>query len=416
MNKTRGQSAGDQKTRGQTSGLPPLFPGILTQVAFEKLAARYKRAHGLDLAAIDSAGKVLAGRIHCADTKTARAAGPSAFSHSAFFNQALEETLRWGEPCIMCCPCGNALWAVPVMRNQQTLGGLLVAGVPLEPDGPAGELDRSLLSASHGLLNLAARENLTNTALLEQNRLAARRESGRAEALHDLKERLYDEIRSAYLHEEPALLAAIQRGERAEARGIINRILTAIYARGAGRRSLLKTLSLELVVMMARAAVQAGAEPEKVLGLNYRSLTELADVHSQEDLSRWLCDMLEQLIDAMGAPAAHPNAVQLARAVAHIEQHYANDLTRDEVARAAGLSPGHFSHLMREHAGATFTGLLLRIRLDNARRRLARENAPVAEIAQSCGFSDQSYFTRVFKKAFSETPAAYRQRTRGAVL
>jgi AraC-like DNA-binding protein len=302
------------------------------------------------------------------------------------------------------------------MRNQQTLGGLLVAGVPLEPKDAAGELDRSLLAASHALLELAARENLTNTTLLRQNRAAAQRESGRAEAIHDLKERLYDEIRSAYIHEEPALLAAIQRGERTEARGIINRILTAIYARGAGRHSLLKTLSLELVVMMARAAVQAGAEPEKILGLNYRSLTELADVHSQEDLSRWLCDMLEQLIDAMGAPAAHPNAVQLARAVAYIEQHYAGDLSRDEVARAAGLSSGHFSHLMREHAGITFTELLLRIRLDNARRRLARDSASVADIAQSCGFSDQSYLTRVFKKAFNETPASYRRRARGPNL
>jgi AraC-like DNA-binding protein len=123
--------------------------------------------------------------------------------------------------------------------------------------------------------------------------------------------------------------------------------------------------------------------------------------------------MLEQLIDAMGAPAAHPNAVQLARAIACIEQRYAENLTRDEVARAAGLSPGHFSHLMREHAGATFTDILLRVRLDNARRLLARDNAPVSEVAQSCGFSDQSYFTRVFKKTFDETPATYRRRARG---
>ena len=388
-----------------------IIPGALTRAAYEKLAARHARAHGRAPAVIDAQGRLLCGRVHCAGASRP----PGALkAHAPVFRQALEETLRWGEPCIMCCPCGNALWAVPVMRNQQTLGALLVAGVPLETTGAAGELDRSLLAASRALLDLAARENLTNTALLRQNRDAALRESGRAEALHDLKERLYDEIRSAYLREEPALLAAIQRGERAEARGIINRVLTAIYARGAGRHSLLKTLSLELVVMMARAAVQAGAEPEKILGLNYRSLTELAEVRSHEDLSRWLCDILEQLIDAIGSPAAHPNAVQLARAIAHVEQHYAGDITRDETARAAGLSPGHFSHLMREHAGVTFTGLLLRVRLDNARRLLARDSASVSAVAQSCGFGDQSYFTRVFKKIFNETPAAYRRRARGA--
>ncbi|MDR2674828.1 MAG: AraC family transcriptional regulator [Opitutaceae bacterium] len=389
----------------KTKSTAALFPGALTTAEFDRLAISYHGETGFELAAVDARGGLLRGEVRCT-------AGPE--EHRAVFRQSIEETLRWGEPCIMCCPFGHALWSVPVMHNHQILGGLLGGGVMLEElEGAAGAPDHRLPAACRALLDLAARHNLTNTALLEKNRLAAERESGRAEALHDLKERLYDDIRSIYLREEPALLAAIQRGERAAARGIINRILTAIYTRGAGRGGLLKTLALELVVMMARAAVQAGAEPEKVLGLNYRSLTELAGVRTQEELSDWLREMLEQLIDAMGAPAAHPNAVQLARAVAYMEQHFPENLGRDEVARAAGLSASHFSHLMRERAGVSFTELLLRIRLDNARRLLARGSDTVVEIAAACGFSEQSYFTRVFKKTFNETPLDYRRRTRG---
>ncbi|MDR0351918.1 MAG: helix-turn-helix transcriptional regulator, partial [Opitutaceae bacterium] len=59
-----------------------------------------------------------------------------------------------------------------------------------------------------------------------------------------------------------------------------------------------------------------------------------------------------------------------------------------------------------------FTELLLRIRLDNARRLLARDSSTVVEIAAACGFSEQSYFTRVFKKTFNETPLDYRRRVR----
>jgi AraC-like DNA-binding protein len=386
---------------------------------FDRLASSYRDETTFDLAAIDRQGALLRGKACCcASSRPARASRSSSPTrvdapHSDLYRQATGEALRWGDPCIMCCPSGYALWALPVMHNHEVLGGLLVAGVPLDRQGePAGALDRRLLDATRALLELAGRHNLTNLALLEKNRLAAERESGRAEAIHALKERLYDDIRGIYLREEPALLAAIQRGERTAARGIINHILTAIYARGAGRHSLLKTLTLELVVMMARAAVQAGAEPEKILGLNYRSLTELAGVRTQEDHTTWLCEMLEQLIDAMGAPPAHPNAVQLARAIAHMERHYGENLGRDEVARAAGLSASHFSHLMKERAGATFTELLLRIRLDNARRLLVRHGAGVAEIAATCGFSDQSYFTRVFKKKFNETPNDYRHRIR----
>ncbi len=385
------------------SAAPELFPGVLSVADFDELKVTYHEATQFNLAAVDVEGGLLRGAVRCV-------AGPEA--HREIFRQSLEEALRWGEPCIMCCPFGHALWAVPVMLNHRIVGGLLVCGIPLDQPEPAGTLDRRLLAASRNLLDLARQHNLTNAALLDQNRMAAERESGRAEALHDLKDHLYDGIRSIYLHEEPGLLAAIQRGERNEARGIINRILTAIYAQGAGRRSLLKTLALELVVMMARAAVQAGADPEKILGINYRSLTELANVHSQEELSDWLCEMLELLLDAMGKPAAHPNAVQLARAVAFMEQHFDRDLSREEVARAAGLSPSHFSHLMRDRAGITFTQLLLRIRLDHARRLLARDRLSVADIAAACGFNEQSYFTRVFKKAFNDTPADYRRRLR----
>ena len=387
----------------RATGSPELFPGMLSSAGFDELATTYHHATQFNLAAVDADGGLLRGEVRCV-------AGPEA--HRGIFRQSLEEALRWGEPCIMCCPFGHALWAVPVMRNHCLVGGLLVGGVSLDQLEPAGSLDRRLLTASKSLLELAVQHNLTNAALLERNRQVAEQESGRAEALHDLKDHLYDGIRSIYLHEEPGLLAAIQRGERNEARGIINRILTAIYARGAGRRSLLKALALELVVMMARAAVQAGAEPERILGINYRSLTELASVQSQEDLSDWLCEMLELLIDAMGKPAAHPNVVQLARAVTYIEQNFAQALSREEVARAAGLSPSHFSHLMRERAGTTFTQLLLRIRLDHARRLLARGHLPVADIAAACGFNEQSYFTRVFKRAFNDTPADYRRRVR----
>ena len=95
----------------------------------------------------------------------------------------------------------------------------------------------------------------------EQAKERSKREREKAEALHTLKDRLQDDIRTIYLHEEPALLAAIRRGERTEARRIINRVLTAIYAVGLARTELLKSLALELVVMMSRAAVQAGGDP-----------------------------------------------------------------------------------------------------------------------------------------------------------
>lgn len=378
------------------------FPGVLTTTQFAALATQHRRATGLDLCAIDAGGALLLGRgersscIHNQDCRPFRV-------------QAIAEAARWGEPCVLCCACDRALWAVPVMHNQRVCGGLLVTGVALHRPRHAGSLDRKILHACHALLGLATEHNLTNAAQLAERRQFTRREQDRAEAMHALKDRLHDDIRSTYMHEEPALLAAIRRGERTEARRILNRVLTAIYATGGSHTALLKSLALELVVIMTRAAVQAGGDPAKILGFNFQSLTALAHVTGQEALAAWLCDMLEQLIDAIQANVRRPNSVQLAKAMEFIQEHLADDLAREDVARAAGLSPSHFSHLMRAKTGWSFTELLTHLRVDHACHLLAHTEFGLAQIALECGFGDQSYFSRVFRRRTGRTPGDYRR-------
>lgn len=377
-----------------------LFPGLLDPSQFAALASEYARTTGLALLATDAEGRPLARRS---------VDGPGERQAREFRQQAISEALRWGEPCVLGDADGRALWAVPVCRNQQLLGGLVVTGVPLRCPSKAGALDQRILAACKKLLELATRHNLVNAALLAERREAARREQEKAEALHALKEGFYDDIRSIYLREEPALIAAIRRGERSTARQVINRVLTAIYMRGQSRMDLLKSLALELVATMARTAVQAGGSPAKILGFNYQSLTRLSEVNDQEALAAWLCRMLELLIDAIESNHRHPNSVQIARALEYVEEHLAEELTREVVAREAGLSPSHFSHLMREKTGWTFTQLLTRLRLDRACQLLAGSDQELAQVAIACGFTDQSYFTRVFRKAHHLTPGKFRR-------
>ncbi|PTX92350.1 AraC family transcriptional regulator [Opitutus sp. ER46] len=383
---------------------PPTSPfgGLISAAEWQALANAHARTTRLHVRPTDVHGTWLDDHgeprscSHAADCPLVRA-------------QAIAEALRWGEPCVVCCPGERAVWGVPVMRNQRVEGGLVVTCVSLQRPNRAGSLDRRILQACQALQRLAVDHNLTNEAHLSTRRQFASREREKAEAMHELKGRLHDDIRSTYLHEEPALLAAIRRGERREARQILNRVLTAIYAAGGSHTPLLKSLALELVVIMTRAAVQAGAQPEKILGFNYQSLTTLAHVDDQEVLAAWLCQMLEQLIDAIQANVRHPNSVQLARAVEFMQEHLAEPLTRETVARAAGLSPSHFSHLMRAKTSWTFVELLTRLRTDHACHLLAHTAADLTRIALDCGFSDQSYFTRVFRRRTGQTPGDYRR-------
>jgi AraC-like DNA-binding protein len=400
--RARVRSRPRRRSRPDAAAGAGLFSGVLDVAEFDVIAAEHRRATRLPLRAIDLQGAQLRGPDRCGPCRHAAAC-------QSFRAQAIVEATKWGEPCVLSCPRGHALWAVPVMNNQRLRGGLLVAGVNLRRPRRAGALDRKILHACRVLLDLATAHNLTNIAHLAAHRQAARREHEKAEAIHALKDRLHDDIRSTYLHEEPALLAAIRRGERTEARRILNRVLTAIYAASGSHTPLLKSFSLELIVMMTRAAVQAGGNPEKILGLNFQSLAALARVPDQEALAAWLCDMLEQLIDAIHANVRRPNSVQLARALAFIQEHLADDLTRETVARAAGLSPSHFSHVMRAKTGWSFTELLTRLRTDHACHLLAHTDLSLVQIALECGFGEQSYFGRVFRRRIGQTPGDYRR-------
>ena len=298
-------------------------------------------------------------------------------------------------------------WGIPLMTNSVVTGGIIVEKVALDERDPAG-VSQKIREACTSLLEMTESANLTNAEFLKARREASVRERDKAEAIHVLKTRLYDSIRDLYLREEPGLLAAIKRGERQAAREIINRVLVGIYHTARSRPQLLKSLALELVVVMSRAAVESGADPSEVLGCNFESATALARLSDEEDLSRWLSSMLERVMDAIRDNRLFPNVVLLGRAVSYMEEHLGEPLDRDSVARAAGLSGSHFSHLIREKTGRTFTDLMAQYRVDRAKILLRRTGTSIIQIAMDCGFEDQSYFTRVFKRYVGTTPRVYR--------
>jgi AraC-like DNA-binding protein len=322
----------------------------------------------------------------------------------------VEEALRWGEPCIRLCAGGLAMWALPVMVNAEVTGGLLVRGVPM-PGSNEGEADRtpaSIRTACTALLELAVKHNLTNGALLQLRRAEALEQRRRAEAIQTVKEQSYDSIRSLYLREEPNLLAAIRSGDRSKAREIINRILIGIYNLAGSRRELLKSFMLELVVMMSRAAVEAGGDPARILGVDYESIAALGGTDDEEGLCHWLTGMLERIMDAIHDNRKYPNTVMLSRALRHMEKHCGEELSRDDVARVACLSPAHFSRLVRQKTGHTFSDLLNQLRVNRASLLLRQTDKSLVQVALECGFRDQSYFTKVFRRVAGKTPREFR--------
>jgi two-component system response regulator YesN len=262
--------------------------------------------------------------------------------------------------------------------------------------------------AADTLLEWVVRDNHLPEAAVTLARQRAESAADRFRVLEQAKQFAPDDLRCLYLREEPELLAAIKHGTPGEARAILNRILVNIYGLGQQRMDLLKALVMELIVMMSRAAVEAGASPSMLLGANYRSLVELSEITDEEDLARWVRRMLDALIEAIRSNEDYPHSLILTKALAYMREHLGRNIRRAEVARHAGVSPGHLAAVMTERMGRSFTEMLAKMRVDRAKELLRGGQLSLSAIAVECGFYDQSHLNKIFRKHTGKSPGAFR--------
>ncbi|TYP76588.1 AraC-like protein [Paenibacillus methanolicus] len=94
----------------------------------------------------------------------------------------------------------------------------------------------------------------------------------------------------------------------------------------------------------------------------------------------------------------------------YIHTHYAEDIYVKQLADLAHLSADRFTTLFKRMTAATPQQYILRFRLQRASELLKRTSLNIQQIASVTGFEDQLYFSRMFKKAYLQTPSEYRSR------
>ena len=98
---------------------------------------------------------------------------------------------------------------------------------------------------------------------------------------------------------------------------------------------------------------------------------------------------------------------------AYIEQNYGNDISLLDIAKDAGMTTSYLCRLFKKEQNTTVNAYLTRVRIEKS-KELLKTDAPIADIAQMCGFSDQSYFTKVFRQTEGMTPLKYRKNSQNS--
>jgi AraC-like DNA-binding protein len=103
-----------------------------------------------------------------------------------------------------------------------------------------------------------------------------------------------------------------------------------------------------------------------------------------------------------------PPARHLLRAKDLIDARYREPLDVPSIARAAHLSPAHFSREFRRTFGETPHQYLLTRRMERAAALLRNTDRTVADICLTVGLRSVGSFTTTFRRTFGLTPTAYR--------
>lgn len=95
--------------------------------------------------------------------------------------------------------------------------------------------------------------------------------------------------------------------------------------------------------------------------------------------------------------------------IEYIYKYFNEDLTLDDIANSGNVSRSQCSKLFKKYTKLSPISFLSKHRLEIGLKLLRTTSKSVAEIANFCGYFDQSYFNRVFLREYGCTPLAYRK-------
>lgn len=178
---------------------------------------------------------------------------------------------------------------------------------------------------------------------------------------------------------------------------------------------------LEAICRMLSARegpVFSGVPPEHAAAV-YRNVFQIMWGEAREGPALIHAEVARLLSLVFCARLGNTEAVQsmpsvLRKPVDWMRLFYFESVRVADLARMAGLSPGHFTRLFKASFGTSPIDWLRRERISQAKRRLVESRSSIKEIAEQVGYPDRFFFSKDFKSHTGLSPRAFRERESAA--
>ena len=211
---------------------------------------------------------------------------------------------------------------------------------------------------------------------------------------------------------ERKLRTAVRSRDKEGSQVLLNQILAHIYTSNNNNLEKIKPRITELIVVLSRAAVDAGADINEIFLINENFTANINEFTNLEDLSIWVTTMLQRFISFTFEFDKVKHADAVYKVIEYIKANFQRRMSLEEIAASTYLSKTYLSSLFKKETGYSISEYINIVRIERSKALLMEENISIIDIANLCGFEDQSYFTKVFKHIVGITPKKYRE-TRG---
>ena len=124
--------------------------------------------------------------------------------------------------------------------------------------------------------------------------------------------------------------------------------------------------------------------------------------------SEAMSGIFEELRSLVGETASETDS-RMDAMLSYISDNYKEDLKLEDLASEFSFNYNYLSTYFTQHKKEGFSDYLNRLRIEEACRLLESSDIPISSIGMEVGYSDHSYFSRVFKKLTGRTPSDYRR-------
>jgi len=140
-----------------------------------------------------------------------------------------------------------------------------------------------------------------------------------------------------------------------------------------------------------------------------------SDFFRKIDQSRYVQDFRQQFGQVVkeleqeceGSGQAHDSLHEIKQ---YIQKHYAQDLELAKIAKEFNYNYNYLSTYFNRKVGESFSEYVNRIRIEKACEILKSSSCTIAQVSEMTGYSDPSYFSRIFKNQTGKTPSQWKRR------